>query len=783
MSFVKRTKPRSSASRLSSTYNDFEDENGASSSRIPSQPSTSQLGEGDDAGGSNVVFRPRARASKAAAAPSIKTTTTASMEEDEDSGAVHIRRSASTTGKARGLQSSIPKRAPSLRPTSFTNPNADSPSTSLYTSEYLDELKSSTPTLARSRDQSPALGPGRTIEDPMSRISLNDLTRAKYGEDAIPSEAEIRSAKEKRARLRAAAASAGGEDFISLDVSTSKVDDGPHPHSRLMREEDELGDGEEEFAAYTGATERIAIGKKAEEERNRERREMEEMLESHPAPGDVESMDEEELEFERMQLERSQQPTFSSVREQSPYTSASIPTNTPLPTVTAVSTRLQLTLRALEQSVGASEKVINSSKVELEKLEEARKVNELDVEAVEEKSGWFGELEEFIGSLSGFMEEKMGALEEVESEVLELASRRGEVLSRRRRRWIQALIQTLFGIRPSLTQEEGEDVIEGRLELSEADEQSYSLAQGEVASKLNDLFSDVQAPEYLNPAATTSTTSIPPFSAPPDGPLHPRSIVTRFDSYRRLYPEEYSQVWGGLSLAQIYEFYARVEMVLWEPFEGRRGGAEAIGHSSWFTKAADYAGSSLVGGDDEILQTLVGNVLVGKVKGVVEGGGWDPWDGGQVGEAKGVLDVIQTVLRREHVGSTGLVESFLGVCEGEVGRLKEIFKPMIGVGVREGVEQEVGELLEQLEGLLKNLLSWSSVIGLNVEMGAQLEAQNRFTSTVVSLVDDVLHPLLVALSQSKEFEVLVRDTRERIYSMIPAHISTISGQILTQVGL
>ena len=343
-SFVKRSKPRSSASRISSTYDDEEDAAGPSRVASASNGSTVAAGsrktlssldleDEDDAGASDVVFRARARggrgtpstssagASKAAAAatdrsstPSQKQRSTISaMDEDEDADggdAFEIRRSklsmAGKEARRSGLSSqtsgstSTPKRT-SLRPTAFqaaSDAIAEStPSASnLYTSKYLEELRSATPT-SRSRAQSPAApstGPGLRIDDPMvtqtSRMALSDLdaddalARSKFPADfahgAIPTESAIRAAKEKRAKLRAAAAA--GEDYISLAPSSSlkvyssmEVDDGPHPHSRLQREEDEYGDGEEEFAEYTGATERIPIGEKAEKEwRERQRREM-----------------------------------------------------------------------------------------------------------------------------------------------------------------------------------------------------------------------------------------------------------------------------------------------------------------------------------------------------------------------------------------------------------------------------------------------------------------------------------------------------------------------------
>ena len=96
----------------------------------------------------------------------------------------------------------------------------------------------------------------------------------------IPSESSIQAAKQKRERLRTSQTSGNDDGFISLSV-TRKDEHyrGPHPESRLVREEDELGEGDDgelsgflvlspflfvvEFAEYTSAQERVALGKKA----------------------------------------------------------------------------------------------------------------------------------------------------------------------------------------------------------------------------------------------------------------------------------------------------------------------------------------------------------------------------------------------------------------------------------------------------------------------------------------------------------------------------------------
>lgn len=107
---------------------------------------------------------------------------------------------------------------------------------------------------------------------------------------AIPSESSIKTAKERRERLRKTGVSTD-EDYISLSLTKREdVDQGPHPESRLVREEDELGEGDDgmpslhlrwllskrevtEFSEYTSAQERIALGKKARKQATTQRRE------------------------------------------------------------------------------------------------------------------------------------------------------------------------------------------------------------------------------------------------------------------------------------------------------------------------------------------------------------------------------------------------------------------------------------------------------------------------------------------------------------------------------
>jgi GC-rich sequence DNA-binding factor len=92
----------------------------------------------------------------------------------------------------------------------------------------------------------------------------------------IPLSSTVLEAKKKRERMRVTGKTdvPQQDDFISLSVAKRDEDTyrGPHPNSRLQREDDDLGEGDDDDAEYTGAQERIALGKKGRKEAERLRK-------------------------------------------------------------------------------------------------------------------------------------------------------------------------------------------------------------------------------------------------------------------------------------------------------------------------------------------------------------------------------------------------------------------------------------------------------------------------------------------------------------------------------
>lgn len=128
-----------------------------------------------------------------------------------------------------------------------------------YDAAYLSELKASTVSLPK-----PQFPNTLRIEDVDMLFDASEMAGALIenldeirtlatlgGQDAdlIPSESAIKAAREKRDRLRKVGPVE--EDFISLEVTKREpFASGPHPESRLVREDDEMGEGEDGVSGF-----------------------------------------------------------------------------------------------------------------------------------------------------------------------------------------------------------------------------------------------------------------------------------------------------------------------------------------------------------------------------------------------------------------------------------------------------------------------------------------------------------------------------------------------------
>ncbi|KAG9021219.1 hypothetical protein FS842_006754, partial [Serendipita sp. 407] len=258
-----------------------------------------------------------------------------------------------------GLSSSSPGANLTLKlEQTYIAPRPEGPK---YDASYLEELRASTnskpPVKFSTNDgikEDMDIDTGLTFDASemdgavIENISDLPLMSTQGTEALIPTEVSIKAARDKRERMRKTGTSTE-EDFISLSVTKKDNFAGPHPESRLMREDDDLGEGDDDDAEYTGAQERIALSKKGRKEEAKQRKKgMVELIE------EVDEQDEETMEWEMAQVKRAVPTEVAAAQAQEPqvhtYKPHPIPTPTSIPTIDAATQRIATGLTVLTTS-------------------------------------------------------------------------------------------------------------------------------------------------------------------------------------------------------------------------------------------------------------------------------------------------------------------------------------------------------------------------------------------------------------------------------------------------
>ncbi|VDB84202.1 unnamed protein product [Peniophora sp. CBMAI 1063] len=601
-------------------------------------------------------------------------------EEEGDGEAFKIKKSALSK------KLSLGQHPATTQPPSNLNQASISDSRPVYDAKYLSELRASTssrPRPVQDEDVTMSIDPldGLTEED-ASMIPLGKMARSlsspAYDVDSelslllaepadetlIPTETSIKDAKEKRERLRKTGAQPGGEDFISLSV-TKRAEEwqGPHPESRLMREDDDLGEGDDEFSEFTSAQERIALGKKAKKVEASKRREvMSEMI------ADVED-DEETQEWELKQRQRGGFTTAGEDRAtpaKPVYKPAPIPPPTPIPTLDAAMSRLSQTMSALTTSHAQNTSTLTSLSDEQTRLEQ-REAELRDIVArAEEKRSWFASFREWMENVATFLDEKYPRLEKVEEEYLSILRERRDMVAQRRRTDDADDLTAFLGALPVAAHTEPEELDElGRIipkanpaaarrdrrearaarrtkrqqapnrrvendegystdaSLPPSDASDYRAAMASLAEKRDDILADVRADEFRDPS---------------------KGLSKWFGEWREKYRDVYAGAWGGLGLVGAWEFWVRLEIVGWSPFDSSKG----LDDFKWYAQLHEYsqAGASpsdesenVDGGD--LATSMITTAVIPRIAKVIENGGFDPWSARHVRRAAELAEELE----------------------------------------------------------------------------------------------------------------------------------------------
>lgn len=220
-----------------------------------------------------------------------------------------------------------------------------------YSKDYLEELRSSTPSTPRDV-KSPSPGVGDGADDPLGVLAKFGSRDGTPADSSIPGEAEIREKKERRARL------AREQEYIGVDDEDEEDENEDYEialrprqkwaETRLVREDEDVAEGFDDFVE-DGTT---ALGRKAEKEQEKRRRaEMRELIEQAEGSSDEESDDSEVERRQAYDAAQTRAGTYRSNQpreEDLPRRPRTPPKITPLPSLSACLERLQGTLKGIE---------------------------------------------------------------------------------------------------------------------------------------------------------------------------------------------------------------------------------------------------------------------------------------------------------------------------------------------------------------------------------------------------------------------------------------------------
>ncbi|KAF2155741.1 hypothetical protein K461DRAFT_318435 [Myriangium duriaei CBS 260.36] len=254
-----------------------------------------------------------------------------------------------------------------------------------YSKDILQELRQSTPSTPANVSASTS-----DWEDAASSEASRTLDVAsKFGSNlaryqapsAIPTDAEIKEKKERRARL------AKEQDFISLDAASDDddMDDNvtrdetgklilrpkeKYPETRLVRDDEDIFEDFDEFTTDG----KVALGRNAEKEAEKRRR-----VEMATLIADAEGQDDGSEESDESEAERN--AAFEAAQTRSgTYASRAVdeadtarprtpPRITPLPTLDGVVGRLRARLEEMEIARAAKEQELESLRAERSQIE------------------------------------------------------------------------------------------------------------------------------------------------------------------------------------------------------------------------------------------------------------------------------------------------------------------------------------------------------------------------------------------------------------------------------
>ncbi|CAI2165371.1 13410_t:CDS:10 [Funneliformis geosporum] len=450
--------------------------------------------------------------------------------------------------------------------------NSDPIIASSYTEEILSELRANTPATPASFQSQDNLGE----KFPLTLDPNFD----------IPDAGAINAAKKER-EMRRKKGLSSILDYIPLSEDTDVIaSSGKKMESRLVREEDELGEADEELEQYLN--EKLAIGKKAKREQERLKKEdIEEMImDVNFEEEDVELL---QREFEAMKA-GGHNPKKSSKRKfdkTQPIVRARIPIIVHVPTLNEVQSSLESQLMDLQVMHSNHQAELIQIQKDIDNLTSSNAQIEIEMQNTKNRYNYFQDLKTFVENLVEFLDDKFPTLEELENDYLEVLTKKSQLIlqrimeedsddiavfanisikddlsceQRQQRRHYRRQIR--YSYRPEEINEEGFSTDE-ELYDKEIEKEIYGKID-EISYKRTSLFDDV-IEEFKSIAL----------------------VKSKFVSWKTEFNNDYTKAYGGLSLPGVFEFYVRYEMMLCNALK-----INDINDMEWYKVISEYSAES-----------------------------------------------------------------------------------------------------------------------------------------------------------------------------------------------
>ncbi|KAI8368476.1 nineteen complex-related protein 2-domain-containing protein [Blakeslea trispora] len=573
--------------------------------------------------------------------------------------------------------------------------------TESYSPDMLEKLKAATPNLPSSvRSSVQEQGGDALLHEKFPSIKTTSPNQS------IPDASAILAAKKKREQMRKGLSIVDNEDgFISLDETAEESG------SRLIREEDMMDDGEEEFEKYVG--DKFSFNKDAARTQEKERREgVREMIE------EAEEDEEQSEEMARWENDRvkyggvkAQQDAFDPYRTPTNYRPAQVPEAATLPTLTEMMRLLDMSMVQVNESIEQYQSNLDESLKTIENSTQTDADLMSQIEKGSQRYTYFQELAQYVNDLGEFLDAKFPELEKLESEVHDLLATKTEIVSSRR--W-QSQLDDLcqFNIIHLEDGENKEKVDEfGRvreLRYSEAARQrrwnerqerlnkrtDLAELEGDQATREQGLWTDDDMTEEeedkkASRLQTIQTEGIQAMMADVGSDFNQlRAVKDRFEGWKVDFTEDYEKAYGSLSLPGAFDFYIRSELVSWDPFSEPMD----LDSMHWHSVLSEYGVSREQADPDvDMLNKIVEKTVIKKIK--------------------SLLDTLDAASSRQMRYAAQIVEQISYYVDTEEKAFKELTMEIISI-----LEKQMSHFIETIA---------TAIPKSNLEPAA-IEAKHRF---------------------------------------------------------